>query len=454
MSIQSLPQSTNPYLSGNLAPVDVETTAFDLKVTGRIPNKLNGRYLRNGPNPLGDVDPNTYHWFIGDGMVHGIRLRDGTAEWYRNRWVRSDSVAKALGEPTPPSDWPADHANFGANTNVIGHAGKTFAVVEAGGPPIELGFELDTIRSSNLGGTLPQAFSAHPKRDPQTGELHVMTYWFGWGNQIQYLVVDTSGKVRRTVDIPLPGAPMVHDIAFTKKYVLVFDLPCLFNLELAMGGERFPFRWDSKYQARIGLLPREGTANDIMWFDIDPCYIFHPMNAYDAADGTVVLNAVRHSKMFATETRGPNEGAPTLDQWVLNPSGGEAKHVSLDDRPMEFPRIDERLIGSKNRFGYGAGIRGDFIQDVLVKHDLKSETSEARSDGRNFGYGEPVFVPRSQNASEDDGWVMALRHNLDTNLSEMAILDSQAFTDEPVAVVHLPARVPNGFHGNWIPLGQ
>ncbi|MEO8362974.1 MAG: carotenoid oxygenase family protein [Ilumatobacteraceae bacterium] len=454
MSTQSLPQSTNPYLNGNLAPVDKETTAFDLAVTGHIPTELNGRYLRNGPNPMSDIDPDNHHWFIGDGMVHGIRLRDGKAEWYRNRWVRSASVAKALGEPVPPSDWPEGHADFAANTNVIGHAGKTFACVEGGSPPVELGFELDTIRSSNFGGTLPQSFSAHPKRDPHTGELHTMAYWWGWGNQVQYLIVDAGGKVRRTVDIPLPGSPMLHDIAFTEKYVLIFDLPCVFNLELAMGGERFPYRWDNAYQARIGILPREGNASDITWCEIDPCYIFHPMNAYDAVDGTIVLNAVRHHKMFDSETRGPNEGAPTLDSWILDPASGTARHQRLDDRPMEFPRIDERLIGRKNRFGYGACIGDDFVQDVLVKHDLKSATSEVRGDGKNFGYGEPVFVPRSASASEDDGWVMALRHNLDTNLSELAILDSQAFTDAPVAVVHLPARVPNGFHGNWIPLGQ
>lgn len=454
MSIRPLPNSSNPFLSGNLAPVDVETTAFDLAVTGRIPAELDGRYLRNGPNPMNDIDPQTHHWFIGDGMVHGIRLRNGKAEWYRNRWVRSAKIANALGEPVPPSDWPIGHVEYAANTNVIGHAGKTFAIVEAGAPPVELGFELDTIRASNLGGTLPQSFSAHPKCDPNTGELHVMAYWWGWGNQVQYLIVDTDGKVRRTVDIALPGSPMLHDIAFTEKYVLVFDLPCVFNLELAAGGERFPYRWDDTYQARIGLLPREGGASDITWCAIDPCYIFHPMNAYDALDGTVVLDAVRHNKMFASETRGPSEGVPTLDQWTLNPTTGSVSHRQLDDRPIEFPRIDERLIGKHNTFGYGAGIRNTFVQDVLIKHNLKDATSQVRDDGNHIGYGEPVFVPRSENAAEDDGWVMALRHNRDTDRSDLAIIDSQDFTGEPVAVIHLPVRVPNGFHGNWIPINQ
>jgi carotenoid cleavage dioxygenase len=454
MSIRLLPESSNPFLSGNLAPVDQEITAFDLKVTGRIPPELNGRYVRNGPNPMNDIDPDTHHWFIGDGMVHGVRLRDGKAEWYRNRWVRSAKVARALGESPPPSDWPADHADFAANTNVIEHAGKTFAIVEGGSPPVELGFELDTIRVSNLGGTLPQAFSAHPKRDPHTGELHVMAYWWGWGNQVQYLIVDTSGRVRRTVDIAVPGSPMLHDIAFTEQYVLVLDLPCVFNLNLAMSGALFPYRWDDAYQARIGLLPREGNASEITWCGIDPCYIFHPMNAYDAADGTVVLDAVRHAKMFASETRGPNEGVPTLDQWILDPISGSVRHRCLDDRPMEFPRIDERLIGRFNKFGYGAGIGDGFAQDVLIKHNLTAATSQVRDDGNHIGYGEPVFIPRSENAAEDDGWVMALRHNRNTNLSDLAIIDSQDFTGEPVAIVHLPARVPNGFHGNWIPVNQ
>ncbi len=450
MATRPLSQSANPFLRDNHAPVDVETTSFDLRVTGRIPAELNGRYLRNGPNPMNNIDPENHHWFVGDGMVHGLRLRDGIADWYRNRWVRSKSVSAALGESPVPSDWPAENMDFAANTNVIGHAGKTFAVVEGGAPPVELGFELETIRVSNLNGTLPQAFSAHPKRDPRTGELHVMAYWWGWGNQAQYLIVNVAGEVRRTVDIALPGSPMLHDIAFTEKYVLIFDLPCVFNLDMAMSGIRFPYHWDNAYQARIGLLPREGSAEDIRWCEIDSCYIFHPMNAYDAPDGTVVLNAVRHDRMFSTELRGPSEGPPTLDQWILNPVTGAAKHQLLDDRPQEFPRIDERLVGQHNRFGYSAGVGAIFAQDVLIKHDLETATAQVRNDGTRFGYGEPVFIPRSPDAAEDIGWVMALRHDHETDLSELAIIDSRAFTDDPVAVVHLPVRVPNGFHGNWI----
>ena len=446
----ALRNSSNPFLSGNLAPVDVETTAFDLRVKGKLPNELTGRYLRNGPNPIGEVDPDSYHWFLGSGMVHGIRINDGKAEWYRNRWVRDRNIAKSLGEQAPPSDWPAKHVQFASNTNVIGHAGATWALVEAGSPPIEMNYELETVRVSNFAGTLPQAFSAHPKRDPRTGELHVMAYWWGWGNQVQYLVVGVDGKVRRTVDIAIPGGPMMHDCAITEKYVLIFDLPCLFNLELAMSGRSFPYIWSKDYTPRVGLLPREGSAADIKWVEINSCYIFHPLNAYDLPDGTVVLDAARHEKMFDLEQRGPNEGYPTLDRWVLNPQTGTATEQRLDDRPQEFPRMNESLIGKKNDFGYFAGISDVFKQADLIKQDLAKRTTQVRHDGDEFGYGEPVFISRENSKSEDDGYVMALRHDMETDLSDLVVLDAQDFCGEPVAVVNLPVRVPNGFHGNWI----
>ena len=445
--------SSNPYLANNLAPVHEEVTVTDLRVTGTIPTELTGRYLRNGPNPAGPVNEAKYHWFTGHGMVHGIRLRDGRAEWYRNRWVRTKGVCDIIGGTPPPSDWPADHPSFPANTNVIGHAGRTYAIVEGGSPPIEMSYELDTVRVSSLGGTLPMAFSAHPKRDPKSGELHVMTYYWGWGNQVQYLLVGTDGRVRKHVDIPLPGGPMLHDMAITEKYALVFDLPCVFNLDAAMKGASLPYYWDHDYEARIGFMPLDGGADAIKWVTIDPCYVFHPMNAYDDGD-EVVLDAARHPKMFDRERRGPSEGDPVLTRWRLNPSTGAAKEETVNDRPQEFPRINESLIGRSYRYGYSAGVGTGFAQDTLMKTDLTTFAVQARTDQPRFGYGEPVFVARDGAVAEDDGWVMALRHDTQNDTSDLAIFDARAITDDPVAVVHLPVRVPNGFHGNWVPDGN
>lgn len=441
--------SSNPYLANNLAPVHEEVTVTDLRVTGTIPTELSGRYLRNGPNPAGNVDEKSYHWFLGHGMVHGVRLDEGRAAWYRNRWVRTQDVCEILGGTPPPSDWPAGHPSFSANTNVIGHAGRTYAIVEGGSAPVELNYELDTVRVSNFGGTLPHAFSAHPKRDPKTGELHVMAYYWAWGNQVQYLVVGTDGRVRKHVDIPLPGGPMLHDMAITEKYALVFDLPCVFNLDSAMKGVRFPYFWDHHYEARVGLLPRDGVASGITWVAIDPCYFFHPMNAYDDGD-EVVLDAVRHPRVFDRDRRGPNEGDPVLTRWRLNAKSGNATEHVVDGHPQEFPRINESLTGRRYRFGYSSGIGTGFSQDTLIKTDVDKGAVERRNDQPRYGYGEPVFVAREGSKTEDDGWVMALRHDTQNDTSDLAIFDAQAITDDPVAVVHLPVRVPNGFHGNWV----
>ena len=200
----------NRYVEGNFAPVTEEVEARDLAVTGSIPTELVGRYLRNGPNPIGPVDMRTHHWFVGTGMVHGIRLRDGRAEWYRNRYVRGDAVAEAQGrEPLPGPR----HPFFGGgapNTNVIGHAGATWALVEAGGLPVEMTYDLESVRYIDFDGAWPGAFSAHPKRDPITGELHVVGYYWEW-DHVKYVVVRPDGTIRKVVEIPVPGKIMLHD---------------------------------------------------------------------------------------------------------------------------------------------------------------------------------------------------------------------------------------------------
>ena len=205
------------YLEGNFGPVHEELTAADLPVTGTIPAELDGRLIRNGPNPISEQDPETYHWFTGDGMVHGVRIRDGKAEWYRNRWVRSPEVARGARRAAPPSPYGPDVPSFAANTNVFGMAGKTYAIVEAGSPPVELTDELETVGPSDFQGTLEHPFSAHPKHDPVTGEWHVVAYFWGWGNQIRYMSISPDGKVQKSVDVATPGGPMVHDTAFTRE---------------------------------------------------------------------------------------------------------------------------------------------------------------------------------------------------------------------------------------------
>jgi carotenoid cleavage dioxygenase-like enzyme len=448
----------NRYLSGNFAPVTEELTLTDLPVTGTLPPQLDGRYLRNGPNPVVPPDPEQYHWFIGTGMVHGIRIRDGKAEWYRNRWVRNKTVAEALGEPWAGGPVHAD-MDAAPNTNVIGLGGRTFAIVEAGAVPYELTNELDTIGPTDFDGTLPGGFTAHPKLDPVTGELSGMAYFWGW-DHVQWVVVAPEGRVTRTENVKVKGSPMMHDFSLTQRNVVIYDLPVTFNLEAAMAGTSFPYQWDDDYGARVGVMPRSGSASDVRWFDVDPCYVFHPMNSYDVLDGddvtAIVLDVVRHPRMFDKVRNGPDDGKPSLWRWTIDTRAGKVHEEQLDDRPIEFPRVDERLVSLPHRYGYSAGFGQtmaslDEPADGLLKYDLRTGESTFRSCGVGSGSAEPVFVPSATNADEDDGFVMALVYDPARDASDLLVLNAQDFDGEPVAAVHLPVRVPFGFHGNWVP---
>jgi carotenoid cleavage dioxygenase len=438
--------ASHPFLTGNYGPVTDERTDTDLVVDGQVPAALAGRYLRIGPNPHG-TPPDPYHWFMGDGMVHGIELRDGRAQWYRNRWVRTSKITEERGEPAVGGPTPPMYD--ASNTNVLGHAGKIFAFTE-GAFPYELSPELDTLRRTEFGGSLPTGCTAHPKIDPVTGELHAFSYWFDTPFVI-YHVVDASGQLVRSEPITLPRSVMMHDFAITRNNVLFFDLPVVFDLMVP----GFPFRWEDDHVARVGVMPRNGTDADVKWIEIDPCYVFHPMNAYDD-DDTIVVDVPRHPTMFATKgelIEGPNRGGPpALHRWTIDAAAGKVRDELVDERGQEFPRVNETLLGSQHRYGYAVQVdtADQFDGSALVKHDFSRGTREDHAFGAGRAPGEFVFVPSPDATAEDDGWLMGFVYDGTTDRSDFVILDAHDFRGDAVATVHLPVRVPFGFHGNWV----
>jgi 8'-apo-carotenoid 13,14-cleaving dioxygenase len=443
----------NRYLAGNYAPVTEEVTAFDLPVEGAIPEELAGRYLRNGPNPLGDIDPATHHWFTGDGMVHGVRIRDGRAEWYRNRYVGSAHVGEVRGTgDIPGPNW--NDSPGGPNTNVGGFAGTTWAMVEAGGCPVELTYELETVARNDFFGTLPGAFTAHPKVDPDTGEMHAMVYApASWMDHIQYVVVGTDGRVRKALDIPL-GMTMLHDMSLTERYAVIYDQPCTVDLDLALAGDRFPMRWNPDYGNRIGLLPREGTADDVIWIDVPLGYVFHPMNAYDDADGRVVIDLCRYDRMFDRDVLGPfgDGGQARLERWELDPVARRVSTTVIDERANEFPRHRGSRTARPYRYGYCAS---PSLEDAAgwptLKHDLQTGERWTFDHGPGRAAGEPVFVARPGGTEEDDGWLLTFVHDLGAGTTDFVVMDAADLDrTDYVARVRLPQRVPFGFHGNWV----
>ena len=269
------------------------------------------------------------HWFLGDGMLHGVELRDGQARWYRNRYVRTKQLS---GEGTYVDDQGRVDFTVGpANTHVIGHAGHILALVESGFP-YEVTPELDTVGCFDFDGRLRTAMTAHPKTDPRSGELHFFGYGFA-PPYLTYHVADAAGTLVRSEEISVPGPTMMHDFNLTERHVVFMDLPVVFDLDLAIQGT-MPYHWDDGYGARLGVLPRGGTDADVRWYEIDPCYVFHPMNAYDD-DGSITLDVVRYARLW---DRTPDEtGAAHLTRWTLDLEAGAVKEEQLDDRATEFP---------------------------------------------------------------------------------------------------------------------
>lgn len=428
------------HMRGNYAPVPDELTAYDLPVEGAIPPELDGWYLRNGSNPRTP----TGHWFLGDGMIHGVRIENGAAKWYRNRWVRTESFEQPFGVYN--ADGTRNLRSSVANTHVVNHAGKTLALVESS-LPYEITKDLETVGCYDFGGELNDSMTAHPKICPTTGELH----FFGYGNLFQphvsYHRVDADGLLTVNRPVEVPALTMMHDFAMTSEHVVFMDLPIVFNLDIAISGKGdMPFRWEDDYGARFGVLRRDDPFGEVRWFDIAPCYIFHVANAYVDGD-SIVLQAVRYPELWRNDGAFGQSGV--LWEWSLDTRTGSVSERQLDDRAVEFPRIDDRLAGMPARYAVSVGdarlVRYDMTTGSAVEHAFGAA-------GAPGGPGEAVFVPSpSGTADETNGWYIAYVYDPVQDSSDLVILDASDFAAPPLARIRMPRRVPYGFHGNWIP---
>ncbi len=458
-----IPTDSHPYLTGIHTPLTQEYTLSDLRVEGQIPAALSGRYLRNGPNPIGTPNPASYHWFTGPGMVHGIAIENGQALWYRNRWVRGAEASAHLNEPLPPG--PRREGSDAPNTNVVGIAGRTFAIVEAGGLPTELDDQLTTLAHNDFDGTLAGGYTAHPHFDPFTREYHAITYRGEEMNKIWHVVMDEQAHVVREEAVAVSHGPSIHDCAITENHVLIFDLPVTFSMKALIKGYAFPYQWNPDHPARVGLLPRTASGDDVIWVPVDPCYVFHPANAFETADGQVVVDVVAHDSMFARSVRGPDSAASALERWTIDPVKKQSRRQVLNPHAQEFPLYDERLTTRPYRYIYSVGVESsgsngtrkelDLAGTALFKHDLQTNAISVRDFGPHRHPGEFVFTPKTANSAEDDGWLIGLvictAPDGGQGTTELHILKADDFTGPPQAVIHLPHQIPPGFHGNWVP---
>lgn len=456
--------SYSGYTEGVHAWVDTERTEADLEVRGHIPHDLRGLFARNSANPAHEP-PGRYHWFDGDGMVHGVSLEDGRAS-YRNRYTRTAAFEREQREghalwggilnPVAPKDGPPIKDT--ANTHLVPFGGGLLATWWLSGRPLVLSRELQTLGAPPFVEALSGlTVAAHPKVDPKTGELAFFGfqmhkrpwYWVG--------IADAQGRLTRVQEIETAGPRIPHDIGLTDRFVVILDMPLGWSREALRQGKRI-IGFEREAPCRMGLWPRSG--GEVRWFDIPPCYVYHLTSSYEEGS-SVVLTGCRIDDPIP-EARDDRETSPHLDiislspvtsRWRLDLSTGSASVETLDDVPTEFPRVNDATWGRRARFAYHPRIaRTRALQfDGFLKLDYEKNTQIARDYPGDWRGGEVVFAPKPGGAEEDDGYVLTLLAHRSEPRSELQIFDAKAVDQPPVAVVEIPHRVPLGFHAEWLP---
>lgn len=458
--------STNFFLDGNFAPVADERDAENMTVKGSIPSDLAGNFLRVGPNPVHLFSEEAYHTFDGDGMIHAIEFRNGSA-CYRNRFVQSegfkleqergDWIYKGMNsmmDPTPsrvPEGAPSNK-NL-ANTAFAYHNNTLYALHEPSQPTVVTLPELDTVGATDFDGKLMHPFTAHPKVDQKTGEMMTFGYAFQ-PPYVTYSVIDANGKLVHSTPITIEKPVFMHDFAVTESYSLFLDFPITLDIERAIaGGPALDF--EPEHGSRIGVMPRFGSDADVRWFEVETGSVVHTANAWEEGE-EIVLQA---SRSKTSDIAGAGLSAENLEdtqgqlyEWRINLKTGVVVERILSDVHCDFTRVNDVLACHKTRYVYGAVFNSTrpFTFDGVMKFDNETETTLTYSYGENRFGGEAVFAPKVGAKTEDDGYLICFVQDEAQEQSECLILDAQDIAAGPVATIMVPYRVPYGFHAGWV----
>ena len=461
----------HPYLTGHHAPNRFEADAPDLYVEGEIPRDLAGVFYRNGPEPLYPTRGDEYHWFDGDGMIYAFFIEDGRVSM-RNRWVRTDKfeLEKAAGErlfgvfgnPMTQHLSVAGKRYNTANTNIILHGGKLLALME-GAPAIELDpRDLSTIGEETYGGRIVSTFSAHPKLDHATGELlniGNMIHGPSGDKEIRFDVVDAAGTLTKSEIIPVPHMTLMHTFLATENYVVFPVMPLDMDIGRAMRGGPVN-AWVHGRPSKLAVMPRCGTAADVRWFEHEPRHMFHELNVWED-DGKIVADVATAAgtALFPDEQgnrMSHGETALSLRRWTIDLAANTdtIREEMLNDRDIQFPRPDDRLMTRATRHGYAnLNLRSTDGRVDGMDGVIHFDTATGREDIFHFGAGassgELVFAPRLGAQGEADGYAITIVHPANSATSQLVIFDALNLAAGPLARVHVPFRVPSGFHCNY-----
>jgi carotenoid cleavage dioxygenase-like enzyme len=483
--------SKDPAAGGFFAPERFESRIYDCEVVGEIPRDLDGAFVRVSTEwlypPLFPDDA----ILSADGLVSMFRFKNGVVDfverWVRTqRWEHNRAARRQLYGlyRNPFTDDPSIReqtierpaSRSVANTNVLAHAGRLFAMKEDG-PPYELDPQTLATRGPMTfgGGWHSETFTAHPKIDPVTGEMITFGYEATGlaSNAIHLYTLDRAGEVTSEVRFEAPYVSMVHDIAITQKHIVIPVFGFETSLERLKAG-KIHWAWNARLPTYFGILPRDGSARRPRWFKGPPRELVHTFNAYTVGDRVILESPVGETNPFPFFPPDPgNEDPPEARRgWQVrrhlfdlgSPSDAYSEEI-LDDHPIgPFGRIDDRYISLEHRYVFAqlhdpampfdgprtANFAGR-VNNCYARIDLKGRALSTYFAGPTHTLGEPVFVPRRAGSPEGDGYLIGVASNFRDMRSELVIADAQRLGAGDLARVILPFRLGPQVHGNWLP---
>lgn len=431
------------FLTKNFEPIHLEKERLQLTVEGVIPPGMQGLYLRNGPNPLFPCDP--YSLFDGDGMLHAVNI-EGQNCYYSNKWIKTKGYSEEFNAKKSlyPSVLNSKPIKNTSNTSVLFYRNKLLTLWEWGAPYIINPLNLETEGEFRFENTLLDSFTAHPRQDFKNNIYYFFSHTIE--NSVSKLKIGTIAndlKLNYLHTHYLDRAnSSVHDIAFTKRFLLFFDLPLLTD------GNNINWYPDQKGQI---LLFDKNFNQQVVKFEINPCWVFHIINAFEI-DNFVFVYACRWPRY-------PNaQDTPHIYEWKLNLTTLQVDERVVAQHGAELPTINKNFNGEVNNFCYSTG--SSYSPDAHVsefsKTNLKTGECFQYNYGSDWACGEPYFSANAKSLntskSEDEGWVFNLVSSYKLQKSFLAIHDASQNIMPIVAKVHIPHFIPMGFHGTWVDL--
>lgn len=456
------------YTSKGFAPIQFETDVERLLIEGDWPMDLRGTLYRIGPNPQHEpIQP--YNPLLGDGMVHAFHL-DGGAVSYRNRWVRTQQwqleheAGRALfassGNPmhNDPAVGPM-RTDGVANTNLCWHSGKLLAL-EEGHPPIELDpGTLETKGVWTFDGRLPNNMTAHPKVDPENGEMIFFANYPRkvFDGEIAWYVADRDGTLTGQHTLSAPFAGLVHDFAVTKEFVIFLICPATISVKRAMSGGP-AVAWEPGEGTRICLVRRD-DPDQVRWVSLPARFVWHVLNGWNDG-GRVTIDLCEQEAPALPLVDGSMAADESvwqqrLGRWTIDWERPEEVSAQiLSDVVCEYPRGDDRFAMKPTGHGFfachGGPGTGDIFHRGIAHHDFNDKRMTTYFFRGTSAVSEPVFVPASEQTSEGHGYLLCVVYEEETDRSHLAVMDAQNIAAGPMAVAKLEHRVPMGFHGCWL----